>query len=426
MLSCLCLVAASVAEAASARGELQQCLNQIRVDQSVPGALLATNQQSLKSGVADLESGAPLRSQDRFRIGSNTKTFVATVVLQLVAERKLSLDDILADLLEAEVANLPNADQITVRQLLNMTSGVFDYNDPSSNFLQLWYDDPDKVWNPQEIIDFVAQPQYSPYFAPGTSCGQCPGNCVPDSQCWHYSNTNYILLGRIIEKVTGRSLEQELRTRLFEPLGLRDTSFPSTTNIRGQHSRGYMSTQSNGKPVQVDCPLVDSGQLYDTTDCLSPTAAWAAGAIVSSVRDLRIWLAALIEGTLLPPGLQRERLTLIRGSLDGLPVEYGLGIMRIHDARVLAAFRLPPFSSPPQAFLGHGGEFQGYASVMLQAERCGQVQIIDAVNLFPQAPQYPIAYLNLFLAADGILCHAMTCEEALQAQGLPVDGAAVP
>jgi len=411
VLSCLAILTASVTEAASQRGELQQCLNQIRADQGVPGALLANNQKILKSGVSDIEPKTPMRAQDRFRIGSNTKTFVATVVLQLVAEGKLSLDgDTLSELLGTEVAKLPNANEITVRQLLNMTSGVFDYNDPSSNFLQLWYDDPGKIWTPQEIIAFISQSQYQPYFAPGTPCDQCGSYCVSGSQCWYYSNTNYILLGRIIEVVTHRSLEQELRTRLFEPLGLRDTSFPVTTNIRGQHSQGYMAApavNSNGQVVPVDCPLTGSGQMYDTTTCLSPTAAWAAGAIVSSVRDLRIWLSALVEGTLLPPGLQKERMTFIPGLLGGqIPIGYGLGIMRILDNQVF-----PPFGSSPQAFVGHGGEFQGYASVMLQAEGCGQTQIIDVVNLFPQANPNDAAYLDLFLAADGILCHQMTCED---------------
>jgi len=157
-------------------------------------------------GVSDLTTGEPVSADDKFRVGSNTKTFVVTVILQLVDEGKLTLDDDLAGFgLGVEI---PNAENITIRQLCNMTSGLFEaYNSPA-----VWEDgvNPLTHWNPQDLV--AAAVENPPNFPPGEG--------------WNYSNTNYILLGMIIEKLTGNTAEEEITKRCIEPQGLNNTSFP--------------------------------------------------------------------------------------------------------------------------------------------------------------------------------------------------------
>ena len=176
------------------------------------------------SGVAELGTTRAVPVDGRFRAGSITKTFVATVVLQLVDEGRLRLDDTVEAWLPGVV---PNGHHITVRQLLNHTSGLYDYMrtlpmPPEPEFL----DNRWRTWTAAELVArAVANP---PMFEP-------PGSAFT------YSNTNYILLGQIIEKVTGQSYGEEIERRMIRPLQLDDTSLPGTsTRIRGPHPHGYV------------------------------------------------------------------------------------------------------------------------------------------------------------------------------------------
>ena len=238
--------AASGNAASVSRVKLQAALDGI-VAAGVPGALVLVRDGDqtirLASGYGNLARRTPMRVTDRFRVGSDTKTFVATVVLQLVGERKLALDDTVERRLPGIV---PNGRKITVRQLLNHTSGLYDYAEDKVFLAQL--DHPNKVWSPSALVKIATKHQ--PVFRPGRR--------------WSYSNTGYILLGLMVEEATGNKLGRELRERIFEPLGLRGTTFDTKPRIAGRHVHGY--TKGRGR-VRYDISVVN------------PSLFGAAGAI---------------------------------------------------------------------------------------------------------------------------------------------------
>jgi D-alanyl-D-alanine carboxypeptidase len=238
------------------------------------------------SGVAELGTARKVPVQSRFRAGSVTKTFVATVVLQLVDEDELRLDDTVEKWLPGLV---PNGDHITVRQLLNHTSGLFDFKDTltiEEILASRW-----KTWTATEMVQrAVANP---PTF-------EEPGSA------FDYSNTNYTLLGMIIEKATGLAYADEIERRLIRPLGLHGTELPGTsTGIRGPHPHGYVPT--------------DEG-LLDYTE-MNPSIFGAGGELISTTADLNRFFVALLGGALLPPNLLAEMKT------PAVPGKnYGLGL----------------------------------------------------------------------------------------------------
>ena len=268
-------------------------------------------------GLANTAPAQAMTQGLSFRIGSITKTFTGNLVLQLVDRGKLSLDDPVSRF----VPGIPDGSRITVRILLNHSSGLFNYgSDPV--FMAATELDPHRVWAPQELVTFgVSNP---PYFPPGQGCA--------------YSNTNYVLLGMIVEKVSGRTLERELASRITGPLGLRHTFMAEGPDLPGGSMHGY---QYYG----------ESGGLEDLTDYYDPSISWAAGAMVSTLEDLHVWSKALAEGRLLSPAL-REAMTTDMRELPGMseffgyPLFYGLGIM---DAG---------------GWLGHSGMPLGYSSAM--------------------------------------------------------------
>ena len=214
------------------------------------------------AGLADKATGQPMQVQDRVHIGSITKTFVATVMLQLAAERRLSLDDSVQKLLPGVIAGHGyDPARITVRQLLQQTSGIRDYLDnPVFQTVQGL----GETWQPRQLVD-IAQ------------------RLGPPVRGWLYSNTNYILLGMIIQKVTGQSPVTEISHRILVPLGLRDTSFPLTsTQIPGPYAHGYYGS-------------------LDVTNAVNPSSAWTAGAMISTVRDVARFYRALLAGRYCPP-----------------------------------------------------------------------------------------------------------------------------
>jgi D-alanyl-D-alanine carboxypeptidase len=285
---------------------LEQALDRLVTD-GVPGAIALERQTGEEwyaaSGVADLKTKEPISATDRFRIGSMTKGFVSTVVLQLVAEHRLSLDDTVERWLPGVV---PGGDAITVRQLMNHTSGLYDYIDVPF-YVQLLRD-PLTTWQPLELVQrAVAHP---PLFAPGTS--------------WSYSNTNYILLGLIVAaadeapaplRVARPALEVD--RRIVGPLGLSHTSFPLTDpDIHGSHAHGY----AIDSPPEWGLPAI-----LDTTRS-NPSWAWTAGAIVSTLDDVADFHRALFTGRLLDPDQQRELETTVSA---GPATDYGLGVFKL-------------------------------------------------------------------------------------------------
>jgi D-alanyl-D-alanine carboxypeptidase len=298
---------------------------------STPGALVGVwvpgqGSWTIAAGIGDLETAAPMRLDDHFRIASITKTFVATVVLQLVEEGTLSLDD----RLEPFIAGIPNGDEITLRQLLNMTAGIYNYiYDP---VIAVDYDrDPLLPFTPEQAVEIV-RAHGAADFAPGTRSV--------------YSDTNYILLGFIIEQVTGRSVAEEITERILVPLGLTQTSFATTPEMPEPYTHGYAADEPGAPLRDVTRSNVD--------------VPWAAGAMISTIGDLRIWAEVLLAGPLLTPELQTERLMIEPSTTEPIHTGYGLGIQEIGG------------------LLGHAGGIMGYGSVLMLDPETGTTLVVIA------------------------------------------------
>nr|BEK71082.1 serine hydrolase domain-containing protein [Kitasatospora purpeofusca] len=246
-------------------------------------------------GVGDFSTGAEPSANGRFRIASVTKTFVATVVLQLVGEGRFRLDDSVESLLPGAV---PGGGSITVRQLLDHTSGLFDYTEDQAIGLdhEAWLREGRwRSWTARQLL--AVANSHPPYSAPGTG--------------WHYANTNYLLAGMIVDRVTGHDWRQEVERRVIRPLGLTGTSMPvHATGIRGPHAHTYLDLP--GGPV-------------DVTE-MEPSEMDAAGVGISTTADLATFLRALLDGRLLSAPLLAEMLTVAPASGGA---QYGLGISRL-------------------------------------------------------------------------------------------------
>ncbi len=266
------------------------------------------------AGIKDLATAAPVTLDDHVRIASITKTFTATVILQLVDEGKLGLDDVL----QTFVPGIANGDQITVRQVLGMTAGIFDFvEDP---IVSADYElDPLMGFTPQDAVEVIRR--YPADLAPGDHV--------------QYSNSNYVLLGLIIEQLTGQTADVAITERIIRPLGLTHTVFPTTPDLPEPFVRGYEAA-------------VPGATLRDMT-ASNPYVPWTAGAMYSTLADLRIWAKALADGSLLSPATQRERLTWNVFPGEVLDVRYGLGILEVNG------------------LIGHSGGIFGYSSWMVHA-----------------------------------------------------------
>ena len=328
---------ASATAARRAGNPLQAMLDKI-VAAGIPGAIMLEQRghdaDFTTAGVADLATGAPMRPGARFRVGSITKSFVATVVLQLAQEGLLALDQPVARWLPGL---LTDGATITVRELLNHTSGLFDYTHDPAFFAAV---EANQVFQPAQLVAIAeSHPQV---FPPGTAYG--------------YSDTNYIVLGLLIQAVTHHSLGWELGHRIFGPLGLRDTSFPATTaHIAGYHAHGYISAPG-GKP-------------YDVT-YINPSEAWASGAIISTASDVSRFYQALLGGRLLSPPMLRQMKTGVDETPGDPTAQSGLGIERYED--------------PCGTTWGHGGQIAGYEDSAYWNQRTHRVVVL-ATNLWPGA-----------------------------------------
>jgi D-alanyl-D-alanine carboxypeptidase len=344
-------------------GELRRLLDQI-VAAGAPGAAARVRDEQgvtqAASGVADLRSGRPMRPWLHYRVASVTKPFVATVVLQLVAEGRLSLSDTVERWLPGILAY---GDQVTVRQLLDHTSGVPDYE--AIGLRTLYGSRPGRfrVWTPQELVALVAdQP---PDFPPGTA--------------WRYSNTGYVLAGMIVEAATGHKLGQELARRIFRPLGLRDTFFPvNAPGLPGPRSRGY------------SLPLgAEEGPLLDFT-IFNPSVAWGSGNLISNLGDLERFFRALLGGRLLPPRLLAAMTTPVPTGRPGFG--YGLGLRVIE--------------TPAGRLLGHEGAIPGFNNIVLSTKD-GRRQLGVMMNEEFATPAVYEAFNQVFMAlAMGLLDRA--------------------
>jgi D-alanyl-D-alanine carboxypeptidase len=314
---------------------LQQVLDTTVADGGIPGAALTVllpNGASWTgaSGLADPDAEVAMAPETRVRIGSLSKMFTAVVVLQLVEEGKIDLDAPIATWLPDLV---PHGDAITVRELLQHTSGLYDYLE-DRKFLSRAYDDPERDWQPRELVEYAAG--FPPSFAPGAK------------NRWDYSNTNYVILGMIVEQATGRPLAQELRQRIFEPLGLHSTYALPDDTVEGPQARGY------------------SKSVDQTNVAMSFT--FAAANIVTTVDDLRVFGGALFTDRLLKPATRElmEQFVNGKGQYDMADLEYGLGLMR-YSLPVGLGPDGQPRPADASRVVGHIGGFGGFRAALWYA-----------------------------------------------------------
>ncbi len=337
---------------------VQRSLDALVSEDGLPAALASVqerngNSRNYTAGVGDLTTGSEVPHNGQIRIGSNTKTFTAVVVLQLVAEGKIELDTPIETYLPGLVrGDGIDGHNITIRQLLQHTSGLPEYgihvNDEEIRY---------RYADPHDLLDIAFQ---------------YPADAPPGAT-WGYSNTNYILAGLLVEKVTGRPLAEEMNRRIFAPISLRGTYFPTPGDmtIREPHPKGYHRTAP-------DSPLTDVTEM-------DPSWGWAAGQLISTTSDLNEFLNALLDGRLLPAAeLDQMRTTVHVGGPMGL--EYGLGL----TSRTLSCGGV---------YWGHGGDIVGFET------RGGITDNGRAVNLAVTAlPSTPSAAQHVVETVDKALC----------------------
>jgi D-alanyl-D-alanine carboxypeptidase len=351
-VSLLLVTSPALAVDGPTRADVQRALERV-VDGGAPGVTAVIRGpgglERYSAGSANLRSGRPISPRDHGRVGSVTKSFTATLVLQLAAEGKLGLEDSVQKWLPGVV---PNGDRITVRQLLDHSSGIADY---CSVPLDITLCEPSPAqmarrWTPEELVAIgVGAP---PTFPPG--------------QGWSYTNTDYVLLGMIIERATGHTLGAEYERRIFRPLGLGQTSFPASSSMPRPFSRGYDVLAGGTWPP-------------DVTTATSPTIAWSAGAIVSTPGDLQIFMRALLRGRLVSRSLLGEMKRASPGSLDGAYAlegggvgTYGLGLIHYTWSKACGVW-------------GHTGAFPGYRTIAVSNSngRRGAAMYITSEGLAP-------------------------------------------
>ena len=339
---------AEPAYAAAASTSIEQTMK----ENVIPGAvvLISSKEQGEWTGTFGTRTWGtdePMQAGDHVRIGSNTKTMTSTVILQLVQEGKLALDDPISKY----IPGVPGGDGITIANLSEMRSGLYSYSfDPGFN--NTLDQEPQKVWTPQELLDIAfSHPQNGP-----------PG------QEFNYSNTNIILLGMVIEKLTGMTASEAFQERIFTPLGLKDTSLPLNSELPNPHPQGY-SFGSNTSTIDTYAlpaalqPLALDGRLLPNNETMAnPSWAWTAGGAISTVQDMKTYVEAMVEGGLLDPATQKIRMDSVNGSGAGSTAGYGLGIAKFDK------------------LYGHDGQIPGFMTFMGHDPESG-LTIVIATNL---------------------------------------------
>ena len=269
--------------------ELGPMLAELVDSMQVPSAVVVVRSSEL--GDATFRFGSRVlggddlpSTSDHYRIGSITKTMTATVILQLVQEGKVSLDDPISKYRPG----VPNGDNITIAQLLDMRSGLAGYTE-SPAFQRAVDEDPDRIWAPDELLDLsFSTPALSP---PGTT--------------WHYSNTNYVLLGLVMEDVTGQTVPELFQGRLFDPLGLDGTVMPALddASMPAVYAHGYQFGTAEktfgpdpALPVEEQQAAAAGELLPSDWSGANPSIAWTAGSVISTADDLVVWAKALVDG----------------------------------------------------------------------------------------------------------------------------------
>ncbi|MCH8566700.1 MAG: beta-lactamase family protein [Balneolales bacterium] len=297
------------------------------------------------AGFANLETRTPMQVDHRFRIGSITKTFIATVVLQLADENRLSLDASVQSILPE--IELRESENISVRDLLRHTSGIPNYTGSIPFLVQMFFN-PDSYLPETELIAIA---ESSPRLFE-------PGEMAPDGNLrWGYSNTNYTLLGLIIERVTSNSIQDEIHNRISAPLGLSKTYYATTMYIPADMARGYMDIETSD---YAGSGIPGDGQAFYDITALHPNYAGAAGAMVASAPDLAVYAEALMTGMFYSTSLKQQRDDFVTSQFASAIGNYGLGIAKVGEN-----------------WVGHKGGLSGYELSMYRHPEFGVVIVLS-------------------------------------------------
>jgi D-alanyl-D-alanine carboxypeptidase len=314
-------------------------------ERSIPGAIVGVWQHGAAPyveafGVRDTATGEPMSVDLHMRIGSETKTFTGTAVLQLVDRKRIGIDDPISTYL----AGVPHGNEITIRQLAEMRSGLPSYTQ-NPDWLRALAADPHRQWTPQEVLPYSFSQDL--LFAPGTD--------------YHYSNTNTVLLGLVVEKRSKQPLATYIKRHILTPLHLTHTSFPTSAEFPSPHAQGYTY-------LTPECLESHACQTIVNATSWNSSWGWAAGAMVSTLRDLRRWAWAVATGALLSRATQEQRLQFINTDVDG--VGYGFALANSNG------------------WIGHDGVIFGYESttIYLPSQRATVVVLLNRNN-----PDFPLS-----------------------------------
>jgi peptidoglycan/LPS O-acetylase OafA/YrhL/CubicO group peptidase (beta-lactamase class C family) len=354
---------------ATLAAELQRILDDTVADGTIPGAVLSVRlgdgtTWSGASGVADRDAGAAMQTATRLRVGSLSKMFTAVVVMQLVEEGAIELDAPVSTWLPDL---LPNGDAVTVRQLLQHTSGLYDYLE-DRRFVAQAYEEPERIWEPRELVEYATE--FPPSFAPGAE------------NSWDYSSTNYVVLGMIVEEVTGRSLAEELRERVLTPLALEATFSVPQERVSGPQARGYSKSD-------------------DQTE-VAMSFAYGSANIVTTADDLRLFGDALFAGQLLEPETlaQMEEFVDGKGRYNMPALAYGLGLMR-NRLPISAGPDDQPRPPAASRVVGHIGGFGGFRAALWFAPESGTLVALGMNQASTDPNTLATAVFDAILAYQG-------------------------
>ena len=301
---------------------LQTALDDTRTANNIRGvsaAVIVPGQNTWRGGSGTSTEGQPITPTMFFGIASITKNYIGALTLTLVEAGILTLEDPLSRWLPS----MTNIDAtITLRQLLNHTSGLANYTDNPA-IIDFLFSEPSRTWAPEEVLALVE----APTSAPGTA--------------WSYSNTNYILLGMVIQEATQASVSTNFRDRLFAPLGLNHTFLELEDDVPGPRATPWADLNNDG--VLEDISSHPREALY--------SGAWTAGGLVATADDVARWTKALFEGEVLSQAMLDQMLTFINPVSHPAATGYGLGTME--------------FASSTLTRWGHTGDIFGYGSIMM-------------------------------------------------------------
>jgi D-alanyl-D-alanine carboxypeptidase len=296
---------------------------------SVPGAIVGIWQDGRAPyvrafGVRDTATRQPMATDLYMRIGSNSKTFTVTALLMLADQGKLGLDDPI----DRYVKGVPGGNRITLRQLAQMRSGLYNYSDDTNKVMA---QQPSRQWRPSELVEVAFR--HPPLFPPGSD--------------FDYSNTNTVLLGLVVEKVSGQSLGAFIEQNILKPEGMTHTLFPAGAEIPSPHSQGYFK--------------MPDGKIVDATDW-NPSWGWASGNMISTLDDMRVWRRDLAIGKLISPAMKQQRDQFLPAPAEGDGALYGLALENQHG------------------WIGHNGNIMSYMvyPYYLPAERITMVVMLNS------------------------------------------------